>query len=235
MGTVKYTAAIIALALSAASTAHAMPVSAIDLAELSLGPSVIGPVGPTVDSGFTVGDVTFGDFSGGAICPAGFADCVPPTNPEGTIYTYVQSVSPGADVTPNDPPFPNAANLADPGSVSFYGLDFSPAGFNGIAGYDFAQASLADVTFEITRGAGGVLNWDVAPGGEWTAGETITFFFQSTQAPSGPGGAYVIGNADVTAVAAGPLPTPVPLPPAALLLGAALFGLGRLGRKTKRH
>lgn len=226
-----------ALALAFPGGAMAATLDAVDLAALDLGPAIVGPVGVTVDSGFDADGLNFGDFSGGALCPVGFAECLPPANPAGTIYTYVQSVTPGADPVPNDPPFPNADEMGDPDPVAFYRLGFDPAGFNGVVGYDFSEAAAAGVSFMIEADASGI-TWTTEDGGDWTSGETISFFFQSTQNPSGPGGVYQIGNDAFTASAAGPLPTelpvttPIPLPAGALLFGTALLGLGLLRRKA---
>ena len=208
------------LALLTPDLAKARTIEAQDLATLELGALIEGPVGTTVDSGFNTADTNYGDFSGGAACPAGFATCVPANNPASIIYTYIQTVTLGANTIPNDTlpaglrlspnVFDNASAPADPGVVDFFALSFPPAGFNGVAGYDFSQAMAADVTFDISKTANGLV-WTA--NGDWTSGETIRFFFQSTQAPIGPAGFYSVGNAKLTAKARGPLPTPSPQPP----------------------
>lgn len=221
------------LAFSLTSAVSANPVTVLDLASLTLGAAVNGPVGVTVDSGFDDAGLNYGDFSGGAICPAGFITCIPPANPAGTIYTYVQSITPFADPVPNDGPFPNASGAGTPGNINFYGLGFDPAGVNGVAGYDFAQASAAGVSFGVHDSGSGI-TW-TTQGGDWSAGETISFFFQTTQGPSGPGGVYQIGNGTFTAAARGPLPAalpaPVPLPAGALFMATALAGFAGMRRR----
>ena len=212
--------------LCLAAPATAAPLAPTDLDGLVLGPFVEGPVGVTVDSSFVAGDVSTGDFSGGAACPEGFAACVPPDNPAGTVYRYVQTVVPGLDAVPNDPPFAAAPATADPGPVARYAVAFRPAGFTGKAGYGFADAAAAGVGFTLDRSADGLL-FSVTEG-EWTAGEGVRFFFETTRPPSGPGGAYALGDA----VAPGPLPSPIPAPAALPLLAAGLLGAGLVRRRS---
>lgn len=209
-----------------AAPAAAAPIDVTDLDGLTLGPFVEGPVGVTVDSSFVAGDASLGDFSGGASCPEGFAACVPAENPEGTLYRFVQTVVPGADAVPNDLPFADAPATVDPGAVDSYAVAFRPAGFTGIAGYSVSDAEAAGVSFALDRGSDGALTFSVTEG-EWTAGEGVRFFFETTQPPSGPGGIYALGDA----VAPGPLPAPIPAPGALPLLAAGLLGLGLLRRR----
>ena len=207
----------------------------MDLDGLALGPLVVGPVGVTVDSSFVAGGfaaeggASTGDFSGGAACPPGFAACVPSANPAGTVYTFVQTVVPGADAVPNDPPFEPAPPVVDPGPIGAFAVAFRPAGFTGTAGYSFADAEAAGIDLALDRPADGSLVFGVASG-EWTAGEGVRFFFQTTQPPSGPGGAYALAG-DPSGVAPGPLPAPIPAPATLPLLAAALAALGLRRRR----
>ena len=214
------TAALIIAALPA----WAVPVPPTDLDTLVLGATVVGPVGPTVDSSFLTPDgaASIGDFSGGAACPDGFAECIPPQNPAGTVYTFFQTVVPGADTVANDPPFAGPGPV-DPGVATSYALGFAPAGFNGLAGYGFAEAG--PLSFDIDRADDGSLTF-TSTGDDWTAGTGVTFFFQTTRPPSGPGGRYVLSG-DLSGTAAGPLPdpAPVPLPAGGWLLLAGLAAL----------
>lgn len=217
---------ILPLVLCLAGPAWAAPVEPTDLDGVALGAFVEGPVGVTVDSSFVAGDASVGDFSGGAACPEGFEACVPPENPEGTLYSFVQTVVPGEDAVPNDPPFAEAPDTVDPGPVGSYAIAFRPAGFTGTAGYSFSDAEAAGVEFALDQGSDGALTFSVTDG-EWTAGEGVRFFFETTQPPSGPGGTYALGDG----VAAGPLPAPIPVPAALPLLAAALGGLALLRRR----
>ena len=209
-----------------AGPAVAAPVAPTDLDGVALGAFVEGPVGVTVDSSFVAGDVSTGDFSGGAACPAGFAACVPPENPAGTLYSFVQTVVPGADTVPNDPPFADAPATVDPGPVDAFAVDFRPAGFTGTAGFSVSDAEAAGIDLALHQGSDGALTFSVTEG-EWTAGESVSFFFETTQPPSGPGGTYALAGG----VAAGPLPAPIPVPAALPLLAAGLGGLVLLRRR----
>ena len=212
------------LVLCLAAPAGAAPLAPIDLDGLALGPLVEGPVGVSVDSSFVAGEVATGDFSGGAACPAGFAECAPPTNPADTLYTFVQTVVPGVDAVANDAPFASEAPAVDPGPVVSYTVAFRPAGFTGAAGYSVSDATAAGVELALDRPASGELVFSVTSG-EWTMGETLRFFFETTQPPSGPGGAYALGG-EPAGVAPGPLPAPIPLPAGLPLLVGALGALG---------
>jgi hypothetical protein len=202
----------------------------VDFNALTLGAFVVGPVGTEVDSSFvTGGGDSAGNFSAGAACPDGFATCVPPSVPAGSIYTYVIDVVPGAETIPNDAPFPEPATIVDPGVVSSFSLGFAPAGFNGVAGYDFTQAANEGLAFSIEEDdTTGYLTW-TSIADDWTAGDAMTFFFQTTQGPSGPGGQYVLTGDLASGTAAGPLPAPIPVPPAPVpVTGSALFLLTAL-------
>jgi hypothetical protein len=209
-----------------ASPALAASVTPVDLDGRTLGAFVVGPVGVTVDSSFVAGEFSTGDFSGGAACPEGFGECVPPQNPPGTVYSFVQTVVPGVDSTPNDPPFADQPPVGDPGVVEAYTVAFRPAGFTGEAGYSFADAEAAGVAFAVSTGPDGSIAFTVTEG-EWSAGEGVRFFFDTTQPPSGPGGTYELGGG----TAAGPLPAPIPVPASLPLLAGGLLLLAARRRR----
>ena len=120
-----------------------------DLSSISLGAKIVGPVGPEVettiafDDGGTITGIAdlassvscdsrfAGDCSAGAV--AGFDD---------VVYTYVHTVIPGVDL-PNDPPFPAPDVVVPLDDVTEFRLNFPAHGFNGIAGYDFSEATAA--------------------------------------------------------------------------------------------
>ena len=84
-------------------------------------------------------------------------------------------------------------------------MAFDPAGFTGMAGYSVSDAEAAGVDFALDQGSDGALTFSVSDG-EWTAGESVRFFFETTRPPSGPNGTYALDDA----VAMGPLPAPIP-------------------------
>lgn len=236
-----YTRVLGFVAIIGLSTAQvgAVPVTATDFDGLTLGAKIVGPVGSevevtlinTVNSGEGVGDL-----SSSVSCPDGFASCTPPSNPSGTIYTYVHTVTPGVDF-PNDAPFPEPGTIVPFDNVSQFELGFAAEGFNGVAGYSFSEANTTlggSDQFAIEHQADGSLSWSLSSGG-WDTGESITFFWQTTQPPSGPGGVYSINDGSVSGSGPGPLPTAVvPEPISASLLGIGI-GLICAARSQQRR
>ncbi|MBF2017824.1 MAG: exosortase, PEP-CTERM interaction domain protein [Rivularia sp. T60_A2020_040] len=196
--------------------ANAASIIATNFDNLSLGAAIVGPVGPFVETSLiNANNQGLGDLKSGVFCPAGFTSCVPPQNPQGTIYTYVHQVTPGVDF-PNDAPFPFPENIIPFNDVSQFSLGFNASGFNNVVGYSFSQAENAlgsDGKFKIKQLDDGKLIWTVSGGEGWNTNtsnpETITFFWQTTQPPSGPGGTYIASNNNTLGSGAGPLPIPV--------------------------
>ena len=224
-----------------AAAANAASIAPTDLDTLTLGATIVGPVGPTVDASLvTAAGESFGDISSRVQCPNGFAVCAPPNNPAGTVYTYIHEIIPGVDL-PNDGPFPQPVTVLSPDGLTQFSLAFPPSGFNGVAGFSFAEAdaALAGGAAAITINAlADRITWDVDANEGWDSGEKLTFFWQTVQPPSGPGGQYQLANADVSGVGAGPLPTtPTQVPePAtgALLIGALLAMTASRGLRRRR-
>ena len=205
------TAGIVGLA---ANSANAISIAPTDLDSLHLGEKIVGPVGPTVDTAFINGDGDgVGDLISSVSCPAGFTACVPPDNPAGTLYTYIHQVTPGID-NPNDsPPFPNPLTVLPLDGASSFALTFAAEGFTGLAGYSFSEATAAlgvGNGFNINRSADNLLSWHVRGSGSWDTGEPVSFFWQTTQAPSGPQGIYRVENSSLFGLANGPIPSPLP-------------------------
>lgn len=196
----------------AANSADALNIAPTDLGSLNLGAKIVGPVGPTVDTTLVnAGGNGLGDLTSSVSCPAGFSACLPPTNPAGTIYTYIHEVTPGVNF-PNDAPFPAPVTTLPFNGVREFSLTFAAEGFTGIAGYNFSQATAAlgaGNSFSIKQLADRTLSWSTNQNSDWNSGETVSFFWQTTQAPSGPGGIYSISNPLDSGLANGPLPTAV--------------------------
>ncbi|MEM6400853.1 MAG: exosortase, PEP-CTERM interaction domain protein, partial [Cyanobacteria bacterium P01_D01_bin.116] len=70
----------------------------------------------------------------------------------------------------------------------------------------------SDASFDIEQLDDGSLAWTLSGGAAWDTNssnpETVTFFWQTTQAPSGPGGIYIASNNSTSGRGNGPLPTP---------------------------
>jgi len=238
---IKRVTANLSLAISALAlipfSAHGLLISPTDLNTYTLGPSIIGPVGPTVEASFVNNsNESLGDIRSGVACPEGFVTCVPTNNPAGTIYTYVYEIAPGVNAFSNDAPFPQPP-LASPAfdEATVFQLDFAP-GSNGIAGFDFTQADSslgANANFQIEL-LNDILTWTVSGGdSDWNTGEIITFFWQTTQPPTGPGKVYEISNVSDTGGAIGPNPAAVPSPGSLPLLALALPSLAWIRHRRK--
>ncbi|MEO0500493.1 MAG: exosortase, PEP-CTERM interaction domain protein [Pseudomonadota bacterium] len=214
---IRFYAAIAAgVALSTiAGSAQAEAVASTDLDTLARGGTIVGPVGPTVNASIlSERGEAVADIVGQVDCPAGIDPCQPAEAPEGTIYTFIYRVTPGADST-NDAPFqPNApVTMAD--GVTLFGLDFIPPGFTGVAGYSFSDVAAAlDGRAEEANGlmsidvdeAAGRMVWATDAEQGWDRGETITFFFQTTQPPKGPGEGFLLEAGSVGGSGHGPVP-----------------------------
>jgi hypothetical protein len=202
-------AVVLGLSMGAAQSA---PVTAIDLDTLTIGPKVIGPIGPEVESTFiNSNNEGLADFVGSASCPAGFTSCVPPENPPGTIYTFIYDVTPGVD-TFNDSLFPLPDPILPLDGTTEFRLNFPASGFTGVAGFSFAsaQAVLDDISvISIELLGDGSLAWNIPENAGWDSGETIRFFWQTPQRPVSPDGQFGIANSEQSGIAAGPLPAPV--------------------------
>lgn len=193
------------LLLAVSFTSFALPIISSNFDELPLGAKITGPVGPEVETSLVNSSgQAIGDLASSVSCPVGLLECSPPSNPPGTIYTYVHQVIPGIDL-PNDAPFPHPFEVIPFENVGEFSLGFSASGFNGIAGYSFSEAAAADVSFDIDISATGILRW-IADSANWGTDEQVTFFWQTTQPPVGPGGSYAIANAQDSGAGAGPLP-----------------------------
>ena len=192
--------------LFTSTAAISTPIIATDFNSLNLGAMIVGPVGPEVEVSLsnTIGD-SLGDLRSSVSCPDGFTNCLPATNVAGTIYTYTHTVIPGVD-NPNDAPFPNPVTVLPFDDVLGFSLGFEATGFNGVAGYSFSDASVAGVSFDIELEATGELIW-TTDSDNWDTAEEITFFWQTTQAPSGPAGVFSINSSSGSASGQGPLPT----------------------------
>ncbi len=59
----------------------------------------------------------------------------------------------------------------------------------------------------------GRLIWTAPVGSNWNTGETLSFFWQTSQPPIGPGGVYTASNDTQVGSAMGPFPVPIPTVP----------------------
>lgn len=213
---------------------HAAPITATDLSTLPLGAKIVGPVGPEVETTISFTDpsgnvIGIADLISSVSCDARFTtDCSATAVAafSDVVYTYQHQVIPGMDL-PNDPPFPAPDSVIQFDGVTEFRLQFPAHGFLGVAGFDFGQtnAAINRVDISIAQLSNGSLVWTLPNGSNWDTGERITFFWQTTQRPSGPGGAYAASNQTLDGVGNGPIPEPVSIsaPATGLLLLTGLF------------
>ncbi|MDF0751534.1 PEP-CTERM sorting domain-containing protein [Marinobacter sp. 71-i] len=224
---------IILLSFFVSASASASSITGVDLGALDVGAKIVGPVGPDVEVSLINADGdSVGDLRSSVSCPSGFTKCTPSSNSPGTIYTYSHTVIPGVD-QPNDAPFPKPSTVLGFDDVGTFSLGFAAEGFNGVAGYDFGEADAAGVGFTIELADSGELVWMTdSEGWDWDTGEPITFFWQTTRPPAGPGGVYSISNATGDGTGNGPVPAAKEVPESATAL-LLVTGLAWIGYRRK--
>jgi hypothetical protein len=237
------TSVLILLTLLTGNLVNASTISQSDLDKLKLGAKIVGPVGPEVEVSLvdSLSD-SIGDLASSVSCPVGMQECNANNNPSDTIYTYRHTVTPGIDL-PNDAPFPNPKHVKHAEGLDHFRLGFEALGFTGVAGYSYNQADVANLSFALEVNSDGQLVWSVDKG-TWDKGEAITFFWQTTQAPSGPSGTFTLGNDSQSGTGQGPHPTlilgqtaaEVPAPLSfSLILMAILYLFARDRKAIRRH
>ena len=163
-----------------------------DLGALVLGPRIEWPQGPEVTGTFAVDGERLAEVVSYVACPEGLDPCEPETAPEGTVYTYVHRVTPAEGVE----------------GATLFRTSRTATGFANVIGFDKAEA--VDVLGEDGRidvaSDNGALVWRVIGGDGWTAGETLTFYWQSTIAPEGSREAFQFEADGVSAIGTGPFP-----------------------------
>ena len=208
----KFCAGIVVLSVLLGSAAVAENIKALDFANIHLGATIVGPVGPEVEASLVGSDGrSNGDINSRVQCPPGVSECKPPMMPAGTIYTYIHEITPGAD-RPNDKPFPKPDHMTSVTSASQFALGMKAEGFNGAAGYSFDQAKAGTGqvdAFKVNEAADGSLVWTLAEGAVWPKGATVTFFWQTTQPPKGPGKGFTLSTDAGAGIGHGPAPKPV--------------------------
>ncbi|ANU07922.1 hypothetical protein [Paraurantiacibacter namhicola] len=187
---------------------------AANLSDIPLGPKIEGPQGPEPQSEIMADDGTMlGTITSYVACPAPTTedgDPIPPTfnsvcdpkaQPEGTVYTFVHRIALSEGL---------ASEMGEPGAPGTYVFRMlRPAhGFNNVVGFDAAQAQAAlgeagEIKVQVEDDS---LVWRVVAGDGWTAGETLTLFWQATLPPAGPADAYQLRIGDHTAGVTAPFP-----------------------------
>ena len=144
-------------------------------------------------------------------CSKAMATCDPATAPEGTVFTYVLTVTPLPTASPTATP---TATGTDPPVVPLEApaelvrMTRTAPGFNGAVGFSRSEAAAAlgaDDALTVTLDQHQLI-WRVTGGSGWQAGKPITFWWQSTAAPAKPSAAYRLEYAGKRADIAAPFP-----------------------------
>ena len=152
-------------------------------------------------------------------CAKDVAACDPAKMPEGTVYTYVLTVTPAAApaVEPAETPSatPGATATATPAEVTpveapaeLIRMTRGAPGFEGAVGFSRKQAAAAlgaDDALAVTLDQGQII-WRVTGGSGWKPGMPITLWWQSTRAPAKPALAYRLEYRGERAEATAPFP-----------------------------
>ena len=199
--------------------------AALGLAIILTAPAGAVSIPPTdYDAGFQAGIGGFLTSASGTFFGPGNVDLGSLTTNvyfDGSLYTYEQVVT------------PNTTN------VSEFVTAFQVVGFNNVAGWTYSEAAAAGgdgdagdfiIDFDLINET---IDWETAGVGfpadldGFGPGESITFFFQSTNAPV-PAFYSMINGGAGNARTLGPA---VPEPGTIVLLGTALLGIGFLRRR----
>ena len=129
-------------------------------------------------------------------CSKAMATCDPATAPEGTVFTYVLTVTPQLAAA-NPTPTPTAAGTEVPvapieAPAELVRMIRAAPGFNGAVGFSRTEAAAAlgaDNALTVTLDQNQLI-WRVTGGQPWAAGKPITLWWQSTAAPTKPSAAY---------------------------------------------
>ena len=163
-----------------------------DLGNLVLGARIEGPRGPEFTSRFRAEGETLAEVVSYVACPEGTDPCDPAELPTDTVYTYVHRVTPAEGIE----------------GARLFRTARAATGFANVLGFDKAEA--IDVLGEQGRidvsADNGALVWRVIGGDGWGAGETLTFYWQSTVPPEGPREAFRFEAGGDSAAGTGPFP-----------------------------
>lgn len=145
-------------------------------------------------------------------------------NSSSGVYTYAFTLTPGIN------------------NISEFNAGYDVDGFNGVAGYSFSQATAAGASnpataFEVESESDGTIDWHTLWKNDGSrgldAGESVTFFFQSTIAPGDLDTYNLINSKAGGTENYAPGAAPVIPAPAAFPAGLLLFGA--LAAARKRH
>ena len=176
---------------------------AADLDLSKLGAKIVGPQGSEVETQLASTNRQFGTMTSYVACPEGTEDCNPATMSEGTLYTYVHSI------TLLDEPItqPSEGPAAIEAPPTLFRTTEAVSGFDGAIGYlrGEAEAALGASDAISVSVEAGRLTWRVRQG-VWKPGATITFWWRSTMPPQGPAEAYLFEIDGNQVSATGPFP-----------------------------
>ncbi len=169
--------------------------------DMELGPKIVGPQGPEVSGTLVREGTTVAEIVSYVACPPPAEgeepaeECVPANQADDAVYTYVHRITP-VDLADNlDTPMVFRTTRKAHGFANNIGFD-----------REQAQAVLGEGYAIRVQEDNGALAWRVEVSNGWSAGEELTFFWQSTLPPEGPADAYAVGTENGRAVGTGPFP-----------------------------
>lgn len=221
----KFSATLPALALLAACSAEKTPeptptptvtvaaprtLVAADLDSASLGAKIAGPSGTDPAFAVMAGGEEIARVVSYVACPKGMTVCVPGELAEGTVLTYVHTITPAAakDLPTPVPPAETASPTPVEVPPALFRMTRAAPGFQGGVGYARAEAVTAlgatdAITVTLDQGQ---LIWRVTGGSGWKPGLPITVWWQTTAPPVRPRDAFQLELMGQTAKVRGPFP-----------------------------
>lgn len=177
-----------------------------------IGPKIEGPQGTDPEFAVMAGGKEIARVVSYVACPKAMTSCVPGELPEGTVLTYVHTITPAAEAEATLSPTATSSETAGATPIevppSLFRMTSPAPGFKGGVGFAFAEAEAAlgakdPVTATLDSGQ---LIWRVTDGSGWKPGAPVTVWWQTTAPPAGPQAVFRLELNGQTATVKAPFP-----------------------------